>query len=91
MPCRDKRLPSTGKTFTCYISDARGSLFLHPTQPIVPAHGRSQPTHLTAKQIKVPVFGCGAAQIYYTVFDNFQPKRNKYFQQFGIFIITNNT
>jgi len=49
------------------VRDTHGLLFLHPTQPnptqpIVPAHGPIQLTHLTAKHIKASAFNSGPAQ-----------------------------
>jgi len=58
---------------------------LDPTQPIVPAHGSTQPIHLTAELIKTSVFNSGIAQfVIYRSFYNFQPKIIAYFQRFWI-------
>jgi len=45
-----------------------------PTQPIVPAHGPTQPTHLTAMQGKASILILVWHNTWYTVLDNFQLK-----------------
>jgi len=62
-----------------------------PTQPIVPAHGSTQPIHLTAEHIKTSVFNSVIAQfVLYRFFIISSLKILHTFNVSGILTMTNN-